>query len=298
MTDPTPAERLAEAVRIHDDDPWAARALVTDLPFRLTDPSDLARLTWLATHAIGNLLKRWPEAQILCSQAIAVAGPPRADMLRNLAVAATLAGDPLEAWQAEMELSALLGVPPADGTALIRLLVIEQSIDKDKLAGWLPVIDGAVAQAEQIQGPPDLVRFLAIAGNNIASAIIESIPAPVDETARVVERVARLSHRAWLAVGSWLNHERAHYLMALVFNATGKAAAAADAAREGLAIIAAHEPAPIDQCFLTLALARALKTGGDPAGSTAARAEAAELATRFDDPYWQAEYAKRDAALG
>ena len=298
MSDPTPAERLAKAVRIHDDDPWAARALVTDLPFRLTDPSDLARLTWLATHAIGNLLKRWPEAQILCSQAIAVAGPPRADMLRNLAVAATLAGDPLEAWQAEMELSALLGVPPADGTALIRLLVIEQSIDKDKLAGWLPVIDAAIAQAEAIEGPPDLVRFLAIAGNNIASTIIENIPAPRDETASVVERVARLSFRTWLAVGNWLNHERAHYLMALVLDATGQAAAAADEARQGLAVIAAHEPAPIDQCFLNLTLARSLASLGDPAGSVEARAEAARLATLFDDPYWQAEYAKRDAALG
>lgn len=298
MSDPTPAERLAEAVRIHDDDPWAARALITDLPFRLTDPADLARLTWLATHVVGNLLKRWPEAQILCSQAIAVAGPPRTDMLRNLAVAATLAGDPLEAWQAERELSALLGVSIAEGAALIRLLVIEQCVGQDRLANWLPVIDGALAQAEPIEGPPDLVRFLAIAANNIASAMLDVIPQPLGDAARVVERVARLSHRAWLAVGNWLNHERAHYLMALVLNATGQAAAAADAARQGLAIIAAHEAAPIDQCFLELALARALKTMGDAAGSAAARADAARLATQFDEPYWQAEYTKFDAALG
>jgi hypothetical protein len=206
MSDPTPAERLAEAVRIHDDDPWAARALITDLPFRLTDPADLARLTWLATHVVGNLLKRWPEAQILCSQAIAVAGPPRTDMLRNLAVAATLAGDPLEAWQAERELSALLGVSIAEGAALIRLLVIEQCVGQDRLANWLPVIDGALAQAEPIEGPPDLVRFLAIAANNSAqqhaeqrsrgsSGIGQQIELFIDRPRAVAELLADIAQR-------------------------------------------------------------------------------------------------------
>jgi hypothetical protein len=49
----------------------------------------------------------------------------------------------------------------------------------------------------------------------------------------------------------------------------------------GLAIFRTNEPEPIDECFLPLALARA---------------EAATLAGRSDDAYWQAEYAKTVAA--
>ena len=298
MSDPmTPPEaRLAEAIRIHDDDPWAARTLLLPLPGLLKEPEDLARLAWLATHVLGGLLKRWPEALTIVGQTVGAAGPPRADMLRSLATAAALAGDVLEATKAEADLAALLGAPVDDCAALVRLLVIEQDLARDELDRWLPLIDAAAARAEAIDGPPALIRFLAITANNSASAILEWLPAPTGETARVLERLARLSVRCWLAVGTWVQHERAHYLMALVLNAAGQASVAAEHARSGLALIEAHEPAPIDRCFHQLALARALKALGDTAGCSAALADAAMLVAGFDD-YWQDEYRKIVATL-
>jgi ATP/maltotriose-dependent transcriptional regulator MalT len=296
MTERTPEESLAEAVRIHDDDPWAARELMLSLAGRLSAPGDLARLAWLATHVLGGLLKRWPEALQVCRQAVTAAGPPRPDMLRSLAASATLAGDVLEAAEAEAALAALFGAPVADCTTLARLLVIEQDLSQDKLARWLPLLDDAVARAEAIDGPPDLVRFLAITANNSASAILDWIPAATGETASVLERTARLSFRCWLAVGSWVHHERAHYLMALALNTTGRSTAAADHARQGLALIRANEPQPVDSCFHLLALARALNSLGDTAGADAALAEAATYPAGFDD-YWRAEYEKIRGAL-
>lgn len=292
----TPESRLAEAVRSHDDDPWGARALLMPLPGQLKEPDDLARLAWLATHVLGGLLKRWPEALAICGQAVVAAGAPRADMLRSLAASATLAGDALEAAKAEQDLAALLGAPTADCAVLIRLAVIEQDLAKDKLDRWLPLLDAAAARAEPIERPAELVRLLAIAANNSASLILEWHPAASGETARVMERVARLSFRCWHAVGTWVQHERAHYLMALVLNATGQWPAAAGHARSGLALIRAHEPQPIDSCFHQLALARALGSLGDTAGSAVALAEAAASAAGFDD-YWQAEYRKALAAI-
>jgi hypothetical protein len=296
MTDRTPEDRLAEAFRIHDDDPWAARSLMLPLPSQLKEPGDLARLARLATHVLGGLLKRWPEALVICSQAVAAAGEPQADLLRSLATCATLAGDAIEAAEAEAGLAAVLGSPLPDCATLVRLLVIEQDMTREKLPRWLPLLDSTIARADAIEGPPELVRLLGITANNSAGAMLDWLPAPTGEAARVLERLARLSFRCWHAVGSWVNHERAHYLMALVLNATGQPAAAAEQARLGLALIQAHEPEPIDSCFHQLALARALQALGDEAGSTAVLAEAAALAAGFDD-YWQAEYRKMAAGL-
>jgi len=292
----TPEAQLAEAVRIHDDDPWGARALLLPLPGRLKEAGDLARLAWLATHVLGGLLKRWPEALTICRQACDALDSPRPDLLRSLATCATLAGDALEAAQAEADLAAALGAATDDCAALVRLLVIEQDMTRDKLGRWWALLDTAIARAEAIEAPPELVRFLAITANNSASAILEWLPAPTGETARVLERLARLSVRCWLAVGTWVQHERAHYLMALVLNAAGQASVAAEHARSGLALIEAHEPAPIDRCFHQLALARALKALGDTAGCSAALADAAMLVAGFDD-YWQDEYRKIVATL-
>ena len=287
----TPEAQLAEAVRIHDDDPWAARTLLLPLPGLLKEPEDLARLAWLATHVLGGLLKRWPEALTIVGQTVGAAGPPRADMLRSLATAAALAGDVLEATKAEADLAALLGAPVDDCAALVRLLVIEQDLARDELDRWLPLIDAAAARAEAIDGPPALIRFLAITANNSASAILEWHPVAGVETARVMERTARLSFRCWHAVGGWIQQERAHYLMALVLNAVGQPAEAAEHARAGLALIEANEPEPVDRCFHQLALARALKVLGDAAGTATALADAASLAPGLDD-YWLDEYRK------
>jgi len=287
----TPEAQLAEAVRIHDDDPWTARTLLLPLAGQLRDPGDLARLAWLATHVLGGLLKRWPEALAIVGQAVAAAGSPRADMLRSLATAATLAGDALEAATAETELATVLAAPIDDCAALVRLLVIEQDLTRDKLDRWLPLIDAAAARAEAIDGPAALVRFLAITANNSASAILDWHPAASGATARALERLARLSFRCWHAVGDWVQRERAHYLMALALNAVGRSAEAADHARAGLALIEANEPEPVDRCFHQLALARALTALGDTAGAAAALADAASLAPGLDD-YWQGEYCK------
>jgi hypothetical protein len=287
----TPEARLAEAIRIHDDDPWAARTLLLPLAGQLTAPDDLVRLAWLATHVLGGLLKRWPEALTIVGQAVAAAGSPRADMLRSLAIAATLAGDVLEAAKAEADLAALLSAPVDDCAALVRLLVIEQDLARDKLDRWLPLVDAAAARAEAIDGPAALLRFLAITANNSASTMLDWHPAATGATAGAMERLARLSFRCWHAVGGWLQQERAHYLMALVLNAIGQPTEAARHARAGLALIEANEPEPVDRCFHQLALARALKALGDADGSAAALADAASLTPGLDE-YWQGEYGK------
>jgi hypothetical protein len=292
----TPQDQLAEAIRIHDDDPWKARELLLPLVDALREPAELARLTWLGTHVLGGLLRRWPEAQSLCGRAAATAGAPRADMLSRLAVTATLAGDATEAAAAEERLAALLGASAADCAAFIRLAIVEQDLAEDRIAAALPPLDRAAAAAESIETPPELVRLVAITANNSASLLLEWVPAATGETARVMERTARLSFRCWHAVGTWVHQERAHYLMALVSNATGQWVRGAEHARAGLALIAANEPQPIDRCFHLLTLARALKATGDEPGCAAALAAAAELAPGFD-AHWRGEYEKTRAAV-
>ena len=292
----SPEARLAEAIRIHDDDPWAARNLLLPLAGQLTAPDDLARLASFATHVIGGLLKRWPEALTVCRQAVEALETPRPEMLRSLAVCATLAGDALQVAETEATMALLLTAHVDDCNALIRLLVIEHDLSPGKFRSWRPYLDRAVARAEQIEGPPELLRFVAITANNSASSLAEWLELPDDDTCRLIERIAQLSFRCWTEVGTWVNHERAHYLMALVLNTACQPKRAAEQARLGLAIIEANGPEPIDKCFLLLALARSLKSMGDKQGSFAAAADAAKLAVHFDT-YWQAEFHKHMKAL-
>jgi len=118
--------------------------------------------------------------------------------------------------------------------------------------------------------------------NNLASELLENDErlAAQDE---LMLHAARTAFRYWSRVGTWVNVERGHYLLALVHRATGDAAAAREQADEGLALIArADGEEPVDEAFLHLARARACRDLGDDEQHVTSLERADHLAASFE----------------
>jgi len=62
----------------------------------------------------------------------------------------------------------------------------------------------------------------------------------------------------WNRAGTWVNHERADYLCALVFNRLGEFAKALEAAERGRLLIETHGSEDVDHAFLMLESVQAL----------------------------------------
>jgi hypothetical protein len=145
--------------------------------------------------------------------------------------------------------------------------------------------------------------FGAVA-TNLATALLER---PLDDLAQPDLRVAlQLSaghaRRFWQRAGTWLQHERAHYLDAMAANALGLGESGAEHARAGLALLDEFDRErleSVDRAFLELELAAGLGLAGQP-GRADALARALALAARFGEAgldRWFADRSTRNEAL-
>jgi hypothetical protein len=142
-----------------------------------------------------------------------------------------------------------------------------------------------------------LATPIAAALNNTVSAILEREDAdPADAAVRrVLVEGAEAARRAWRAAGTWVNFERADYLVALCRNKIGDWEAARDAAQSGLDTITANGTEDVDRAFLLLELGRAWRGLGDEAQREEARAAAKGIAAGFEAA-WLTEWFERMAA--
>jgi hypothetical protein len=145
---------------------------------------------------------------------------------------------------------------------------------------------GRAGEAATIyQGALDLARTLdeaaphraiAVASNNLATELLEA-PSRTNAEVELMQRAAMASHEFWLKCGDWLNDARGDYLEALVANVLGDGAAALNHVDRALRLIDANGGASVDETFLRLARAHALRLAGDDVAS------AAELELSDDD---------------
>jgi hypothetical protein len=119
-------------------------------------------------------------------------------------------------------------------------------------------------------GSPAL-RALAVAGNNLAAGLEEKPDRDAVETAGMVE-AAQGGVDYWRRAGTWLEHERAEYRLAMSLLAAGRAADAAMAARRCVAVCEASDAPALERFFGHAALARALHAADDATGAAQAKA--------------------------
>jgi hypothetical protein len=275
----TGEELLDEIDRIHDGEPERAAAGLRSLDAAGLPASRLPLLGFLLLHVIGERLGQWAEAADRLDALRSARQDVPLAVLAHAAAAAQLAD--------RSPNPALDALAATGGAAEARTLIALGAL------GWRPPAEDAAFAGElarlatesdrhEANGP--LNQRLAIAFNNTTSSLLdraaEPVPSPI---ASALRAGANAALRFWTAAGTWVNHERALYLRALVANRVGDSASARDDCRRALELIAAHGGEDVDRAFLLLQLAGALMRLGDAAGGQAALAEARSTATTWND---------------
>jgi hypothetical protein len=296
---------LQEAEGCHDDDPARAAALLRNIDITALGETARPLYAFLVNHVLGEKLGDWAEAQqrqhqLLDAAGAAAGGKVPPVLWRQAAVAARLAGDAAAHRQACAALAHAADASEEQAAALTELCAASFAVP-----GAEPARAGALALAAlralreapwQLTGALDAAA--AAACNNLAANLSERAPAALRDPLlrEALLDAAELSSRLWLRAGQWVQHERAHYGIAVAHGALGNAAAAREAAAAGLALLDAHDrdgAERVDRAFLELELAHALSRLGQAAEATAARARADALAAGFDDPGLAAWYRAR-----
>ena len=275
----TSEEELDEVDRIHDDEPERAAAALRTLDAACLPAGRLPLLGFLLLHVLGEKLGHWTEAaDRLDSLRTARRDAPLA-VLAHAAAAAHLADRPGS--QALADLAVAGGA--AEAGTLVALAALGWRAPPET-AVFAAELERLATESEQLDANGPLGQRLAIGFNNATSQLLDLVTPPVDPTPRsALLAGSAAALRFWLAAGTWVNHERALYLRALVHNRVGNAAAARDACRQALDVILANGEEPIDQTFLRLQLAGALMTLGELTEGQQQLAEARSAAAQWDD---------------
>ncbi len=285
------AQRLADANACHDSEPQRAAGLLSDIDAAALAEGDRPLYAFLLSHVLGETLGQWGAARQRLSRLLAAAGEAAPPVLwRHAAVAATLAGSSDDAHEATAALARAAGVSPAQAQDLVRLAV----------AGFqVPACDAGAAAATALQAlqPLEAAHWqVASALDTPAAACCNNLAAHLSErpTAQLQSQALReamllaalCSQRLWQRAGTWVNHERACYGVAVAAGAAGDEQLQHDAAVEGLMLLDRHDAAgkeSVDRAFLELERAHALQRLGRHGQADAARERADALAVAFGD---------------
>lgn len=250
----------------------------------------------LSNHTIGEHLGDWPRARRLADRLLEgqTPDPATASAWAKLAAARFLAGDPTAALVAE---TVCVAAAADVRGALIdcRMALATALIGSKRVAEGAALYESMLELAAGASGHAS-DRAIAVASNNLASELVEQA-ARSEGQDRLMRKAADAGLTFWRRCGTWVNEERALYLLALVANALGEPRQALDHIEASLALIAANGDEPIDVAFLTLARANALARLGDAEGHRRDLAAADADATGWDDPGLKAWYAEERSRI-
>jgi hypothetical protein len=301
----TDLARLDEANRCHDDDPPRGAALL-----RAIDPGQLPAerrpgYAFLLNHVLGEKLLCWNEALERQRALLALAQPePPAILWRQSAAAAWLAGDTAMCNELSAALSTATGARRAHIDQLVPLCAAGFNAPgcapEDAARLTSEALAPLLTPLWQADTPVDAA--VAAAANNLASSLLER-PAEARQHPAVraaMAHAAEQAHRFWLRAGTWVNHERALYLRAMVCQALDEPQWARGHAQAALALLDTHDTEHhelVDRAFIELELWAACERLGmhAPAAQALARAEALER--DFKEPEWQKFFADRVSRL-
>lgn len=230
---------------------------LAEWPGQAADFALLAEHVWLAhggdTDAMGACVD---VLQPLAPQDARLASA----LARARAAAALLQDEP----------AAATGLPPA---AAIRAHATAASgfAARDDIAAARRVLQRAGALADDAgAADADAARAYAAGCNNLASQLLDG-PRGTARDALMMD-AAQQARGAWARAGTWLNEERADYLLARCAAAVGDTAAALAHARSCLAICEANAADAFERFFAHEALGLALRAAGDADAADRARA--------------------------
>lgn len=268
----------------HDKETAALSADLEQHAGLATDAAKAVAFVALSNHTIGYHGKDWPRARKLAER---IAGqikvePAASSMFGNLAVARFMDGDAAGSLAAECR-SVELAESPLSPMVRTRILIASELTDSGRIDEGAKVYIAALALARSRPEKLGCDRAIGVTSNNLASGLLEKKNRSPEETALMLT-AAHASREFWMkSGGTWVNEERAEYLLALIHNDLKQPDKALQHARHGLEVIAAGGDEKVDEAFLNLAAAHAHKLGRDETGYAKSLARADELAAAFDD---------------
>jgi hypothetical protein len=201
-----------------------------------------------------------------------------------------MCGNALDALDAELSYLKAAEQEVAGALLDMRFMLVDALIGAKRTRDGAQLYRAALHLAQRIKQSALLGRSIAATSNNLAWELYESSRTQ-DEDA-LMRLAADTSLEYWRKYGDWINEEQAHYLMALVANATGNPESGLASADAALAIIAANGVRPFDTGLLHLARAVSFASLGDTGGSAHAIAEADAAAANVTAMVLKEQYAK------
>jgi len=240
----------------------------------LPDDAEGAEAVQLAEHVMLAHLADAPALQAFLAALPAASAAPAARFVSGVARAqwalATLAGEPPPAisdasrWGALHSVVMVLLSRGQLAQARTRLLADEAA---------------AAAHAEL-----NARKAYAATANNTASDLLAGAGANAERDALMIE-AAELARRAWAAAGgTWMNAERADYLLALCHAALGHGSEALAAADACLRCCEANGAEPGELFFAHECSLRAQRAAGNGASAAAQREQMVALLAQISDP--------------
>ena len=257
----------------------------------------LVQFAKVGVHTIGEHLGEWPRARALAGRLLQ-GREPDAETARawgHLYVAAMLCGDVAAAAEAEIAFCRGLGADFRAAIVEMKFMLVAALVGCGRAAEGAAIYRGALELARTL-GETAPHRAIAVASNNLATELLEA-PSRTDAEAELMRLAAAASHAFWLKCGDWLNDARGDYLEALTANVLGQPATALEHVDRALALIAANGGAAVDETFLHLTRAHALRLAGDDAASAAELELSDDDAFGWDDDGLIAWYAEERARV-
>jgi hypothetical protein len=252
----------------------------------------LVQFAKVGVHTLGEHLGEWPRAKALAARLLR-GRESEAETARawgHLYVAAMLSGDVAGAAEAEIAFCRGVGADFRAAVVEMKFMLVAALVGCGRAAEGAAIYSGALDLARTL-GDAAPHRTIAVASNNLATELMEA-PTRTDAEAELMRRAGAASHEFWRNCGDWINDARGDYLEALVANVLGEPERALSHVDRGLALIAANGGAAVDETFLHLARAHALRLAGDEAASLAELELSDDDAFGWDDDGLIAWYAE------
>lgn len=277
----------------HHDDLQAVSKRLIDHVEVVSGVDQVGKYASLLLHVYGNHQGLWSDACATLEGIVSrVEGADRDPAaLVSLAVAQTMAGKTSDALITEARASIAASSEPLGPLAQVRARLGEQLVTADDVDSAAPLFALAATLGASLGDDASAHRTLAISANNAASHLVEKKGRTSAED-DAMRTLAALAKRHWTCAGTWVNWQRADYLLALVHNVLHEFDEAKTAAERGLATIAENGEEEVDRAFLSLQLASACRGVGQPEAFEQHLATAKGIAAGFDQDWMKTWFAE------
>jgi ATP/maltotriose-dependent transcriptional regulator MalT len=134
---------------------------------------------------------------------------------------------------------------------------------------------------------------VAVACNNLAAELLDRDLA-ADAARSTMLSAGQAALEFWLLCGTWVNEERAHTLLAMIYNQVGDLESAMKHGQLAMDLLSSHGEEKVDLAFLGLVLVRTYRLLGDADNAQRLLLESDRLAEDFEDGLRSHYFASRE----